>query len=125
MIYQNSTPLKFIRLLKWSCLGHNNLKQAKNPECQAGRVDFALEQCVAALELERSCRDVLTEEELLATEDNGKTGDGKRVKVRQFLFEINWMFAKGVKTYENNIRLNFSNNFFLVFLVGKISFLKL
>ena len=45
LIFQKTAPLKFIRLLKWSCLGHNNTKQAKNPECQAGRVDIAVEQC--------------------------------------------------------------------------------
>ena len=45
LISQKTAPLKFIRLLKWSCLGHNNTKQAKNPECQAGLVDIAVEQC--------------------------------------------------------------------------------
>ena len=45
LIFRKTAPLKFIRLLKWSCLGHNNMKQEKNPECQAGRVDIAVEQC--------------------------------------------------------------------------------
>ena len=44
-ICQNGAPLKFTRLLKWSCLGHDNTNQSKNPEYQAGRVDVAVEQC--------------------------------------------------------------------------------
>ena len=30
LIFQNGTLLKFIRLLKWSCVGQNNMKQEKN-----------------------------------------------------------------------------------------------
>ena len=45
LIFQKAPPFKFIWPLKWSCLGHNNMKQAKNPECPAARVDIAVEQC--------------------------------------------------------------------------------
>ena len=45
LIFQKTPLIKFIWLLKWSCLGHNKMNQAKNPECQAGRVDIAVEQC--------------------------------------------------------------------------------
>ena len=45
VILKKSPLLKFIRLLKWSCLGHNNMNQAKNPEYRNGRVDIAVEQC--------------------------------------------------------------------------------
>ena len=54
LIFQKTAPLKFIRLLKWSCLGHNNTKQAKNPECQVSRVDIAVEQCVSFI-MANSC----------------------------------------------------------------------
>ena len=45
LVFQKAPPFIFIWLLKWSCLGHNKMNQAKNPECQAGRVDIAVEQC--------------------------------------------------------------------------------
>ena len=45
LVFQKAPPFIFIWLLKWSCLGHNKMNQAKNPEWQAGRVDIAVEQC--------------------------------------------------------------------------------
>ena len=47
LVFQKAPPFIFIWLLKWSCLGHNKMNQAKNPECQAGRVDITVEQCAA------------------------------------------------------------------------------
>ena len=49
LVFQKAPPFIFIWLLKWSCLGHNKMNQAKNPECQAGRVDITVEQCVELL----------------------------------------------------------------------------
>ena len=45
MLFQKAPLIKFIQLLKWSCLGHNKMNQAKNPEYRTGRVDIAVEQC--------------------------------------------------------------------------------
>ena len=49
--FQKAPFFIFIWLLKWSCLGHNKMNQAKNPELQVGRVDIAVGQCVSVLVL--------------------------------------------------------------------------
>ena len=49
MLFQKAPLIKFIQLLKWSCLGHNKMNQAKNPEYRTGRVDIAVEQCVGVV----------------------------------------------------------------------------
>ena len=51
LVFQKAPPFIFIWLLKWPCLGHNKMNQAKNPECQAGRVDITVEQCVCLLKI--------------------------------------------------------------------------
>ena len=45
LFFQKAPLFIFIWLLKWSCLGHNMMNQAKYPEYQVGRVDIAVEQC--------------------------------------------------------------------------------
>ena len=45
LFFQKAPLFIFIWLLKWSCLGHNMMNQAKYPEYQVGWVDIALEQC--------------------------------------------------------------------------------
>ena len=42
---QKAPPFKFIQQLFWFSLGHNKNNQAKNSECQAGRVDTPMGQC--------------------------------------------------------------------------------
>ena len=48
LFFQKAPLFIFIWLLKWSCLGHNMMNQAKYPEYQVGQVDIAVEQCVQA-----------------------------------------------------------------------------
>ena len=45
LFFQKAPLFIFIWLLKWSCLGHNMMNQAKYPEYQVGQVDIAVEQC--------------------------------------------------------------------------------
>ena len=42
LIFQKTPLIKLMWLLEWSCPGHNSMNQAKNPECQTGRVDIVL-----------------------------------------------------------------------------------
>ena len=46
LFFQKAPLFIFIWLLKWSCLGHNMMNQAKYPEYQVGWVDITVEQCV-------------------------------------------------------------------------------
>ena len=52
LFFQKAPLFIFIWLLKWSCLGHNMMNQAKYPEYQVGRVDIAVEQCALFTNLE-------------------------------------------------------------------------